>query len=169
MASPSPVAAVASSYRVLPARVDDLPWIVGQLEAFTRYFPSKKSLRGPDKFWADGLRTMIENHVFLIAWRIESEKAIAPVGLIAGTLAPHPFNPDLTMLCESFWWVAPEHRGSRAGLLLLNEWIKIGKEKADWVTIATEAISPVNERCLTRRGFRLFEKSYLLEVDQCQQ
>jgi len=150
---------------IKPAEVWNLDWITRQLEAFTRWLGVDK-LHETDH-WKLGLKAMIENHVFLIAWKRGNPAFIdelEPVGLIAGTLAPHPFNPLLKLLCESFWWVAPEHRGSRAGLLLLKEFVRIGREKADWVTIAIETQSPIKESILLKRGFVLHEKSYLLEV-----
>lgn len=88
-----------------------------------------------------------------------------PVGLIAGMLAPHPFNPGLRLASELFWFVAPEYRGSRAGLLLLlafDSWAE--QEGAHAVHMALEAGSPVNDRFLTKRGYRKAEVHYLRDV-----
>jgi hypothetical protein len=87
-----------------------------------------------------------------------------PVGFVSGMLAAHPYNPALTVLTEMFWWVAPEARGSRAGLLLLDAFLAYGERNADWIIFTLEHHSPVNERTLTKRGFHLHERSYLYEV-----
>ena len=49
--------------------------------------------------------------------------------------------------------------------MLLNEWIRVGKLKADWITMAIESNSPINERILLKWGFKNSETSYLLEVN----
>ena len=38
---------------------------------------------------------------------------------IGGMVYPHFFNPNMTMAQEMFWWVNPDARKSRTGLLLL--------------------------------------------------
>lgn len=103
---------------------------------------------------------MIDRHVVFIA----DSKDAKPIGFVGGYSIPHPFNPDIKLLSEMFWWVSEEHRGSRAGLMLLNAFTSYGKEHADWVTMAIEHNSPINERALTKRGYKLQERSYLLEV-----
>lgn len=86
------------------------------------------------------------------------------LGLIGGQLAPHPFNPELLVLTELFWWVDPEHRGGRAGAMLLDAFTAYGEEHAHWILFTLEHESPVNDRCLTKRGFALKERCYLREV-----
>jgi hypothetical protein len=61
------------------------------------------------------------------------------------------------------WWVAPEYRHTRAALSLLQEFIAIGKAKADWITVATEGNSALTDKALTKRGFKHIENNYLME------
>lgn len=84
-----------------------------------------------------------------------------PVGLIAGALAPHPFNPDITVATELWWFVSPAHRGSRAGLALLDAYDAWASEHADIKGMTLEATSPVNPRVLLKRGYVLAESQYL--------
>lgn len=76
----------------------------------------------------------------------------------------HPYNPAIRVLTETFWWVTPNARGSRAGLMLLDAFTAYGERNADWIVFTLEHHSPVNERTLTKRGFHLHERSYLREV-----
>jgi hypothetical protein len=142
------------------ATPQDMDWLIGQLRAFALFMGTKRTLFGDEQLVRQSLATMIESHVVLIA---EREDGVL-MGMIGGLFVPHVFNPEIRLLSETFWWVAVEHRGSRAGLLLLNAFIEYGKSSADWVTMALEQKSPVDPRCLSKRGFRLMETNYLLEV-----
>lgn len=88
-----------------------------------------------------------------------------PVGLIAGAIAPHPFNPDISVATELWWFVAPAHRGSRAGLALLDAYDAWAAANADVKGMTLEATSPVNPRVLLKRGYVLAETQY---VGACQ-
>lgn len=147
---------------VRPARESDLEWLLGQLKAFSRFFGTKTQLfEEEDTDYARAtIGAMVRDHFVLIAERAD----LTPLGFIAAWKTPHPFKPKLRVLSETFWWVSEEHRGSRAALVLLNAFVEYGRENCDWVCIALEAHSPVNEKCLHKRGFRLQERSYLLEV-----
>lgn len=79
---------------------------------------------------------------------------------------PHVFNPQIKVLSECFWWVKPEYRGSRAGALLFKNYVEWGKANVDWVTMTLEAHSPVRPEALIKRGFRLQETTFLLEVEK---
>ena len=143
----------------------DLDWLIGQLKEFSRFFGTKKQLLGDDDAYArEALIGMMTQHVVLIAGRDMGEGVSENIGLIAGLLTPHPFNPNITMLSETIWWVSPEHQGSRAGLLLLDEFLKIGQQSAHWVTMSRLENSPINEKILLKRGLKAHEHSYLLEV-----
>ncbi len=141
------------------ATTDDIPWLLDQLEQFAQFFGSSHSLFPSQDKAEETLQQIIANHPFVVAEQDES-----PVGFICGALLPHPYNADLIVLNEMFWWVAEEYRGSRAGLVLLNEFIAIGRRHAHWVVMTLEADSPINPETLYRRGFRPKETNYLLEV-----
>lgn len=142
------------------AALTDVPWLLEQLMAFDKFFGASHSLF-PDAELAEAtITTLVESQPFFVA-----ESVDGPVGFIAGAIVRHPYNPDLIVLDEIFWWVAEPFRGSRAGLLLLNEFIRYGERNADWIKMTLEQESPINPTTLTRRGFRPKETAYLLEVN----
>jgi RimJ/RimL family protein N-acetyltransferase len=142
------------------ARLEDLDWLIEQLKAFAREFPSKLELFPGDEFARQGMTGYIREHLVLIAEREDG----ARLGFIAGVLAPHFFNPRLRTLAELFWWVPEEFRGTRAGLLLLNAFDAYGEKHADWVVMSLETGSPVRDKSLHRRGYVEHERSFLKEV-----
>lgn len=137
-----------------------MPWLLDQLQTFAECFTSAYPLFPSDMDEARAvLDNLITNHVFLVA-----EQDGELMGFIAGVLWPHSYNKDILVLNESFWWVSAEHRGTRAGALLLTEFMEWGKREANWVVMTLEDNSPVREESLLKRGFRLKERNYLYEV-----
>lgn len=146
---------------IRPATFDDADWLLMELRDFSRFFGTRRSLFPDDERTALlGLSHLIRKEPIFVAEASDGER----VGFVAGTLAPHPFNPEIMVLTELFWWVTTEHRGSSAGARLLEKFINYGREHADWINLTLEANSPINPATLERRGFRLRERSYLLEV-----
>lgn len=86
------------------------------------------------------------------------------VGAIAGVLTPNLFNPDLTVLAEVMWYVLPEYRKTRAGLLLLNAFIEKGEQEADETTFSLLKESPIKTETLEKRGFQLSEFSFIKQT-----
>lgn len=152
-----PLAVPAVTIR--PATPEDLDWLVPQLHAFAKFNDTKHSCIGPDEYVRKTLADLMAKHYFTVA-----ERDGELMGFLAGIYFKHLFNPDLAVLCEMFWWVAPEYRHSRAGLMLLRDYIEWGKSKAKWITFALQSKSPVNPETLTRFGFVERERSYILEV-----
>lgn len=149
------------SFAVRPANSSDIDWLLGQLASFSDMFGTRLSLfGGSDEYKRSTLQVIIDKHVLLIAETMEDQ----PVGLICGSLSPHIFNPGIKVLQELFWWVAPAYRSGRAGLLLLKEFNRIGRECADWIIMSLLAGSPVKAETLTRYGFVFREQSFIMEV-----
>lgn len=141
------------------ATIKDIPWLLGELRKFSEFIGTSRHVFGEESHVEIILTGLINDHVTLL-----SEKDGTPSGFIIGILGPHPFNPSIRLLSEQAWWVTPEYRGSRAGLMLLDAFLEQGRKFADWVTISTEAHSSISENHLAKRGLKLQEKSYLLEV-----
>lgn len=137
----------------------DADWLLKQLQAFSDFYNTKTKIYHPE-FAVEFIGHMLENHIVLIAER----ESVGNVGFIAGAMSPHAFNPYINVLYETFWWVDPAYRGSRAGFMLLNEFTEIGKKSADWISFSLEIHSPVNDNVLLKRGFRLQERNFLMEV-----
>lgn len=144
---------------VRAATIEDLDWIIEQVKRFAGFYGTRKSLVMDESYARNGLRSVIENHLVIIA-----EKDGVRAGFIAGLFTPHMFNPSIRLLCELFWWVAEPFRNTRAAYMLLKEYVRQGKEKSDWVTMCSIVNSPVNEKALERHGFKLMERSFLMEV-----
>jgi len=145
------------------AEQQDLDWLIGQLKEFSRFFGSHHVLfpHDDEAYARNGLSGMMEKHLVLVAEREDK----TPIGFVAGIVTPHLFNPKLRVLCETFWWVIPEARMSLAASKLLDAFTKWGQEHADWIIFSLEERTPVRDRGLLRRGFRLQERSYLMEVE----
>jgi hypothetical protein len=143
------------------AEAKDSRFIIDELRKFSEFFGTKKRLFGDDKYVFDGLMDMVTNHVMMVAEDADGSL----MGFIGGYLLKHPYNPEITVLQEAFFWVTPERRRSRAGALLLRAFIDHGRQHATWITFAlVEEKSEMREEHLTSLGFRLHERSYLMEV-----
>jgi hypothetical protein len=81
-------------------------------------------------------------------------------GAIGGLLHDNLFNPKIKVLTEIFWYVLPEYRKSRAGILLLNAFDKRASEIADEATLSTLPSSVVNNKSLSKRGFNMSEFAF---------
>lgn len=149
--------------KVRGSEARDLEWLLGQLKSFSRFFDSKLPLFGDEEHVRAAVSNLIENHVLLVA-----EHEGVPIGFVGGFIMPHPFNPKITVLVESLWWISDEYRGtaigSRAGLDLLNEFTEIGERHSDWIMFTLQEKHPVGERALKRRGFHVHERTFLKEV-----
>lgn len=153
---------VPATTRVRRAKMEDLDWLVEELRKFSSFFGSKRSLFGDEAFVRQAMKHFVAVHVVFVAERSD----IGRVGFIAGAITPHPFNPEIKVCAETFWWVAEEHRGSRAAAMLLTVFLRHGEENADWITFGLEARSPVKAEALEKRGFKLQEQCFLLEVEK---
>lgn len=82
------------------------------------------------------------------------------VGALGSLLVPNLFNPEYSTLAEIFWYVLPEHRNSRAGLLLLNAFERRACELADDATLSLLGSSAPKPSTLEKRGFILSELAF---------
>lgn len=147
------------SVKIRQANDTDIEWLSHQLKAFSDFNASKIPLYKKE-YASEFINTMLKRDLCLVAYKDEDTR----MGFISGMITNHIYNPEIKMLVEMFWWVDPSYRASRAGLMLLNYFTDIGKDYADWIVFTLEHHSPVNEKSLTKRGFKLRERSYLLEV-----
>ena len=89
------------------------------------------------------------------------EKDGEPVGALGALLVPNIFNHSFTTLAEIFWYVLPEHRNGRAGIMLLDAFDQYAELHSDDATLSLLPSSEV--RSLEKRGFKLCEKAYRKE------
>lgn len=148
------------SLTIRRAATEDVPYLLDQLQRFDQFFGAGRSLYPDDATATAILSGLIKTQPFWVAFHDD-----LLIGFIGGALAAHPFNPDLVVLSELFWWVDEAYRGSKAGLELLTTFIDHGQQHADWIVMTLEHESPISDRCLLKRGFRPKEHTYLLEVE----
>lgn len=145
---------------VRKATLEDLPWVIHELKSFAEFYGTKRTLFPSEESAIAAIEDMIKNHIVYVF-----EKNSAPIGFIAGYYSVHPYNHDITVLSEAFWWVTPIHRNTRAGLELLNAFTEFGKKNAHWVVMTLEHKSPVRHETITKRGFKPIESTFILETD----
>lgn len=141
------------------AALADVPWLIPQARAFAESMGSTVPIWPGDEHAAEFLAQFIEHQHVFVAEMEDGEG----VGFIMGMLTPHYFNGAIITLTELAWWVAPEHRGSRAGLYLLEAFSDYGREVATWTTLSLEENSPIHDRTMEKRGFHRVERVYLRE------
>lgn len=144
---------------VRKGEMKDVPWMLKQLEAFSAFYGTRIPLFDYDSA-SRILPSFIEKGFVAVAERSEKDH----IGLIVGAITPHLFNPKIKILAELLWWVDPAYRNTRAGYLLLKQFVSWGRKNVDWVTFSLEENSPVNEKTIIKQGFRKMEHSYLIEV-----
>lgn len=83
------------------------------------------------------------------------------VGGLGSVLVHHIFNPKIKVLVELAWYVSPEHRRGRAGLMLLKAFNKRAEECADESTLSLLASSQVNHSSLSKLGYSANEVGFL--------
>lgn len=96
--------------------------------------------------------------------------AFGPDGKVHGALGAmfyrDPFNDDL-VATELFWYVLPEHRSGRQGLVLLNTYIADAKARGckRAMMVHLELLQPEILKALyLRKGFHHVESGYLLNL-----
>jgi GNAT superfamily N-acetyltransferase len=82
------------------------------------------------------------------------------IGALGAILVPNFFNPNIITLAEVFWYVLPEYRNTRAGVLLLKAFEERAGEIADDATLSLLPSSIVNYSSITKRGFIMEEVSF---------
>ncbi len=156
-----PVESSKNIVTIRRAALSDLAWVMLQAKRFSEFYKTTIPLFGGADSACQVLSNLIENHLVLIA-----ASDVGPLGFISGIVGQHPYNPSIRLLTETFWWVDEDYRGSRAGLLLLNEFVRWGQENCDWITMCSIDGAPgLSDDAYIKRGFKLKERSYLMEVN----
>ena len=90
----------------------------------------------------------------------------AIIGLFVGHISEYYFGDDL-IASDYLWYVAPEHRGSRAGILLLRDfqvWAAARHASEVHIGISTGVFAEKTGALLTKFGFDLVGGNYKLRV-----
>lgn len=102
---------------------------------------------------------MINEHVVFVA-----EAASELIGFIAGLVTGHPYDPQIKVLTESFFWVDVVYRRkSPASAHLLNVFSAWGHRNCDLVFMGLPPHTDISDRSMLKRGYRLAERYFVLE------
>jgi ribosomal protein S18 acetylase RimI-like enzyme len=134
------------------AHYTDIPWLVRESEAFAAEH-NQPDLWPGDREAGTKWSLAVDHHLVLVACT-----DTARVGFMLGWVSAHPFNDALGTLTSALWWVAPGYRKTRAGVMLLEEFMDRGEEAGLEVYITLR--SRVGDKFLRRRGFKPDELVY---------
>lgn len=137
----------------------DIPWLIQQLHAMDDLFGSSRGLFPSLDYAETFIGQLIDSQPFLVA-----DMDSGPVGFLSMHIGPHVLNPERTVCNALFWWVQPQHRGSRASYQLLRAFIAIGKQRAHMITMTVQPYTPVDPSSLTGLGFEPADITYLMRV-----
>lgn len=100
---------------------------------------------------------LLEGGILLVA-EIDEEV----VGMIGGYVHPYIFNNNVMQLGEIVWYVKPEHRATRAGLLLLDCLEAAAKQNGvDYMVMMNFVDGPeVVNRAYTASGYNMTEYAW---------
>lgn len=146
------------TYKVKLATLQDVDWIVKD----AGYRMLHEEVKKPELYNVETIRGLvikgISEHTVLIAYRNDKR-----IGVLGAVLVPHYLNHNQFTLAEIMWWVEPEYRNGRAGLLLLKAFSEMAKRRASKAILSLLGTSPVSDETLARYGFKLTERNYMLE------
>lgn len=138
--------------------LDNIQWVVET--AAVRML--KEELERPELVNIDSLWRLMS--VMLrdgTCWVVEDDGEC--VGVLGSVLTPSMFNHNYMTLAEVFWYVLPEFRQTRAGVLLLNAVEKKAEEVADELIFSLLPASPLKDCSLEKRGYKMVEKVFRKE------
>ena len=135
----------------------DIPWLLTQLRVFASHYPVALPIVGTDSYSETLLGTLMRDQYLSVATLDDG----TPVGLIAGALVAHPYNPELLIVSELWWWVTPEARGSRAGMMLLADLERWADAHDAPLSLTMETNTALNDRHLTKRGYVPVERQFI--------
>jgi len=122
--------------------------------------------------WLEPEKEIDEDHIRIQLYEfitkgvvIVSEVEEVITGIICGVIKENIWYPSERLLTELFWFVDPKYRESSAALRLLKAFINAGKNNnVDRVVMGIMAHSPINNNVYEKRGFKLLEQAFVLEV-----
>jgi hypothetical protein len=137
---------------------DDLRWFVetAAVNMLTDEL-NRPELINLDQLYLLATKGMNEGTAFI------AKKGYEPVGALGAILSPNLYNPNITTLSELFWYVLPEHRNTRAGVLLFSAFNSKGESLADEANLSLLGSSTINMKTLEKRGFLLKEFAFTKE------
>jgi len=138
------------SWHVRSATTDDAQWLVestGRMAREPLWHTDARLLPEDPNYcgvlWLDA----IAHHLVLVVER-EGERC----GMLLGYLQPHPFN-GRPSACTGLWYVAPEQRHTRAGLLLLQAYTDWCRANVDYFVFTMHQPGNAGHDTMRRLGY----------------
>ena len=146
------------TYKIRLAEIHDIDWIVKVAgRRMTHEELKKPDLYDPHTIQELALKSIRDQTTLVVS------KDSHIIGVIGGVLVPHYLNRNQLTLAEIMWYVLPEHRSGRAGLMLLKGFADMAKQRAAKATLSLLGSSPISDKTLEKFGFKLAERNYLME------
>lgn len=138
------------------AVVADMPLLLEQASLFIKELDT--SAINPTAAYMEKLfHALVNNHILAVAETKDGKVA----GMIGAIYTTTPLDDQCLLLSELFWWVFPEHRGTRAGWLLLKFLEEVAAHHKVPLVMSTLMTSPDVEKLLTRHGFVPAERTFI--------
>lgn len=154
------------SIAVRPANARDIPWMLEELVQLDQFFGAERPLMPSVDFARERLSWMIQDpHRFLSLVVVNKELDVEQqLGFLVSIFMDHFFTPEIIQCQSLLWWTTLKARGTIAGTLLLDTWVRQASARANWIVLTIQEKTPINLKALNRRGFKQIDVKYLLEI-----
>lgn len=146
--------------KVRDAVKEDIAFIVEEGIHFLEYYPANLMDNLDMGYLYSLVDRLVTEHILLIA-----EEGERRVGMIAGYVTPHIYNPKIIGVQELFWWVLPEHRSSTAALKLFKAFEDAAEDAGmAYIHMTSTVYTPTLSKLYQRFGYKPVESSFYKEI-----
>jgi len=138
-------------YKIITADIGHIPDMIPAAKKFVEFY----GMSWDEGSVQDLLYNLVTNGVVLLA---EQENKI--VGGIGGIVSTNPWNQNIKMLCEMFWWVDEDCRGGMLGIKLLKAFENSFNGP---VVMSTLPQTPIKPDLLLKLGYKAKENVFVKE------
>lgn len=145
-----------SKYEVALIQPEDFPWCaeVASVRMLTEEVKRPELINIPTLY-------LIVNKMFMDKTAVVAKCNGEYVGALGGLLHPNLLNPDRATLSELMWFVLPEYRNTRVGVMLMNAYHEAAEATpANDGTFSLLNSSAVHNRSLEKRGYMRAEQGF---------
>lgn len=147
------------TYIIKPVTEDDRKWVVQKAAREMLFNEVKRpELYNPAQL-SFLLSKVINDGTGLICW-----KDGVRVGLVCAMKTPHFLNPSHVTLTELIWYIDPEHRRTRATILLLRGFKELAEVHADEGIFTLLVETPISNESMEKIGFKPLERNFSYRI-----
>lgn len=152
---------VTPMFKLSIARVEDFNKLLPMAQKFYENHPHAATMgfdmESAYKLFLD----MVEHGFIVVAWENDE-----PTGMLAMMVGPFVLNNNYKVATEILWWVSPEYRQGRRGLLMLKMAEELAKiDGCHSVTMSSLTVGPEGvDKVYRHRGYIEMEKSFVKEL-----